>query len=238
MTNDKTFSHLSKDRNKEENAFAKEITMKNEKAGRTTDKSNNSSGGSKSNKGAITSVKKSLLKVSAAISDAEEFKSTAAFVKLKKMSFDELKFNLLLINGPNLNMLGKRDPEQYGTFTLEDVEKLSIQTAFLRGYKMECFQSSYEGAIIDKIHEAMETADGIVINPGAFTHYSYAILDAIDFCGIPVIEAHISDISKREDFRRISVLVKACCGQVKGHGLQSYPSAVNLLCDAIEKLLK
>jgi len=238
MVRDRSFSHLSKERNKEENDFAKEITKQIEKVNRITHKFDNSRSGSKSNEGTITSVKKSLLKGSAAIIAAEEFKSTAAFAKLKKMSFNELKFTLLLINGPNLNMLGKRDPEQYGTFTLADVETLSTQTAFLRGYKMECFQSNHEGAIIDKIHEAMETADGIVINPGAFTHYSYAILDAIDLCGIPVIEAHISDISTREDFRRISVLVKACCGQVKGLGLQSYPSAVNLLCDTIEKLLK
>lgn len=183
-------------------------------------------------------VKKTLVKGTITLPKVEESAVPAAFLKLKKITFDQLKFTLLLINGPNLNMLGKRDPEQYGTFTLADVEKISVETAFSRGYKMDCFQSNYEGAIIEKIHEAMDKYDGIVINPGAFTHYSYAILDAIDLCGLPVIETHISDISNREEFRRISVLAPACCGQVKGMGLQSYPHAVRLLCDLIEKRLQ
>ena len=168
----------------------------------------------------------------------EGLQTPAAFEKVKKVSFGELKFSLLLINGPNLDMLGKRDPKQYGAFTLADVEKLAVETAFSRGYKMDCFQSNYEGAIIEKIHEAMDQADGIVINPGALTHYSYAILDAIDLCGLPVIEAHISDISAREPFRRISVTSPACCGQVMGLGIGSYSRAVHLLCDTIEKLLQ
>lgn len=188
--------------------------------------------------GTVTETKKSLTKGSVVLPKAEEFNVTAAFEKLKKVSFDELKFSLLLINGPNLNMLGKRDPKQYGTFTLADVEKLSTDTAFSRGYKMECFQSNYEGAVIEKIHAAMNRSDGIVINPGAFTHYSYAILDAVDLCGLPVIEAHISDISSREPFRRISVISPACCGQIMGFGIESYPRAIHLLCDTIEKLLK
>ncbi len=183
-------------------------------------------------------TKKPLTKGSITLPKLEELNVTAAFEKLKKVSFSELKFSLLLINGPNLNMLGKRDPAQYGTFTLADVEKLAVDTAFSRGYKMECFQSNYEGAIIEKIHAAMNEADGIVINPGAFTHYSYAILDAIDLCGLPVIEAHISDISSRESFRRISVLSSACCGQIMGFGIESYSRAIHLLCDTIGKLLK
>jgi len=186
----------------------------------------------------VISTKKALTKGSITLPKTEEFKTTAAFEKLKKLSFNELKFSLLLINGPNLNMLGKRDPKQYGTFTLADVEKLSVDTAFSRGYKMECFQSNYEGAIIEKIHAAMSQADGIVINPGALTHYSYAILDAIDLCGLPVIEAHISDISSREAFRRISVISPACCGQIMGLGIESYTRAIHLLCDIIERLLE
>ncbi len=168
----------------------------------------------------------------------ENMTDTKVLAKLKKITFNELKFSILLINGPNLNMLGKRDPTQYGTFTLLDAEKLAVDTAFSKGYKMDCFQSNHEGSIIDKIHEAMEKYDGIVINPGAFTHYSYAILDAIDLCELPVIETHISDISQREDFRRISVISSACCGQIKGLGIKSYSEAVLLLCDIIEKRLK
>jgi len=148
--------------------------------------------------------------------------------------FDDLKLKILLINGPNLNMLGKRDPEVYGTFTLADTEKLSIETAFERGFKLDCFQSNYEGAIIEKIHDAMDEYDGIIINPGAFTHYSYAISDAIDLCGLPVVETHISDISKREDFRKLSVLASVCCSQIKGLGIKSYKRGVEILCDIIE----
>lgn len=166
-------------------------------------------------------------------------KNADTLQKIKPLkSFDDMKFSLLLINGPNLNMLGKRDPEQYGSFTLADVEKLSYDTAFLRGYKLESFQSNYEGAIIEKIHEAMDSHDGIVINPGAFTHYSYAIYDALDMCRLPVVEAHISDIAKREAFRKISVTAPACIAQVKGLGIESYSRAINILCDAIEKCIK
>ena len=192
----------------------------------------------KNENGTVTIGRKTIAKGSIALPKNEDFKATAAFEKLKKRRFNELKFNLLLINGPNLDMLGKRDPAQYGSFTLADVEKLAADTAFARGYKMDCFQSNYEGAIIEKIHEAMEQSDGIVINPGALTHYSYAILDAIDLCGLPVIEAHISDISSREPFRRISVTSPACCGQVMGLGIGSYSRAIHLLCDTIEKLLQ
>jgi len=153
-------------------------------------------------------------------------------------SFEDMKFSLLLINGPNLNMLGKRDPAQYGSFTLADVEKLSYDTAFLRGYKLESFQSNYEGAIIEKIHEGMNGHDGIVINPGAFTHYRYAIYDALELCSLPVVEAHISDIASREDFRKISVISPACIAQIKGLGIESYSRAINGLCDTIEKITK
>lgn len=188
--------------------------------------------------GNVTTLDKSLTIGSIKLPSKDNNHSTTTMEKLKKVSFDELKFSILLINGPNLNMLGKRDPKQYGTFTLPDVEKLSVETAFSRGYKLECFQSNYEGAIIEKIHSAMSTVDGIVINPGAFTHYSYAILDAIDLSGLPAIETHISDISTREPFRRISVIAPACCGQVMGLGINSYTQAIHLLCDTIEKLMK
>ena len=188
--------------------------------------------------GTVTMIEKSLTKGSIKLPQANIHQNNKTIEKLRKVSFNDLKFSILLINGPNLNMLGMRDPKQYGTFTLADVEKLSVDTAFSRGYKLECFQSNYEGAIIEKIHAAMSIVDGIVINPGALTHYSYAILDAIDLCGLPVIEAHISDISSREDFRRISVVAPACCGQIMGLGINSYTNAIHLLCDIIEKQMQ
>ena len=164
----------------------------------------------------------------------EQFKISEKYLR----KFDELKLKILLINGPNLNMLGRRDPGIYGTFTLADVEKLSVDTAFARGFKLDCYQSNYEGAIIEKIHEAMELYDGIIINPGAYTHYSYAIADAVELCGLPVVETHISDISKREDFRKLSVTSAACITQIKGLGIMSYKKGVEVLCDFIESHIK
>ncbi|MDD2392848.1 MAG: type II 3-dehydroquinate dehydratase [Eubacteriales bacterium] len=150
-------------------------------------------------------------------------------------AFGDLKLTLLLINGPNLNMLGKRDPKQYGTFTLADVEKTCSDKALSRGYELITYQSNHEGDIIDRIHSAMIECDGIVINPGALTHYSYAIRDAIELCGLPVVEVHISDISSREGFRRISVVEDVCISQVKGFGIDSYTKGIDILCDTIER---
>lgn len=157
--------------------------------------------------------------------------------KWNHKTFEELKFKLLLINGPNLNMLGRRDPEYYGKITLKDVEEQSAERALSRGFKLDCYQSNHEGAIIDRIHQAMDECDGIIINPGAYTHYSYAIHDALELCALPVIEVHISDISSREDFRRISVTKTACIAQVKGLGINSYLKGIDILCDSIEKNL-
>ncbi len=157
--------------------------------------------------------------------------------KWKMKSFEDMKFKLILINGPNLNMLGKRDPEHYGSFTLGDVEKTASEKAASRGYELICFQSNHEGAIIDKIHESMDLCDGIIINPGAYTHYSYAILDALELCGLPAVEVHISDISAREDFRKISVTSSDCIAQIKGLGIAGYVKGSDILCDTIEKSL-
>ena len=129
---------------------------------------------------------------------------------------------VLLVNGPNLDMLGKRDPTQYGNFTLKDVEKAFSKKASALGIKARFFQSNEEGAIVDAIHEALSYASGIVINAGAYTHYSYAILDALLLTKLPVMEVHISDIHKREPFRSISVIQPACVGQICGLGLDSY----------------
>lgn len=137
---------------------------------------------------------------------------------------------LLLLNGPNLNMLGHRDPAQYGTFTLADVENLVRETAGLFGFATDCFQSNHEGDLIDRIHAAMMLSDGILLNAGALTHTSYALRDAIELCGLPVMEIHISDIQKRELFRQVSVIHDVCHGQVAGLGLDSYRLATEQIC--------
>jgi chorismate mutase/prephenate dehydratase len=129
---------------------------------------------------------------------------------------------VLLVNGPNLDMLGKRDPAQYGTFTLADVEKAFAAKCAELGVEPRFFQSGCEGELCRAIHEAMGYAAGIVINAGAYTHYSYALLDALLLAKVPAMEVHISDIHSREPFRRISVIQPACVGQVVGLGMESY----------------
>ena len=129
---------------------------------------------------------------------------------------------ILLINGPNLNMLGKRSKEHYGSFTLSQVESAFETKAKSLGVQAKFFQSNDEGAIVTAIHDAMAYAAGIVINAGAYTHYSYAIFDALLLCALPVMEVHISNIHKREAFRNVSVIMPACVGQVYGLGLDSY----------------
>lgn len=139
--------------------------------------------------------------------------------------------NILLINGPNLDMLGHREPTHYGRFTLQDVERAFIQKATELGVEATCFQSNHEGDLIKAIHKAAKTVDGIVINAGAYTHYSYALLDALLLAEVPTMEVHISDIHKREPFRRHSVIRAACVDQVCGLGLDSY-------LVGLEKLIK
>ena len=129
---------------------------------------------------------------------------------------------ILLINGPNLNMLGKRSKEHYGSFTLAQVQSAFSTKAAALGVEPVFFQSNGEGEIVTAIHEAMQYAAGIVINAGAYTHYSYAIFDALLLCGLPVMEVHISNVHKREPFRSISVIQPACVGQIYGLGLESY----------------
>ena len=139
---------------------------------------------------------------------------------------------ILLLNGPNLNMLGTREPEIYGTTTLSDVEARLTSHAQEMGHELDCFQSNHEGVLVDVIQRSMGVYDGIVYNPGAHTHYSYALHDAITSVTTPVIEIHISDISKRkEEFRHHSVLADACIGQVKGLGPQGYLRALDLLLE-------
>lgn len=132
---------------------------------------------------------------------------------------------IIIINGPNLNLLGKREPEIYGSLTFEDYFSF-LQKKFA-AVELEYFQSNHEGALIDKIHEIGFSYQGIVINPGAFTHYSYALYDALKAVTTPAIEIHISDIDKREDFRKVSVTSAACIAQIKGKGLSGYEDAIH-----------
>lgn len=135
----------------------------------------------------------------------------------------------LLMNGPNLNMLGVRDPAIYGTDTLASIEAEVVAYGAQHGVQIDCFQSNHEGALIDELHEAHGVYDGIVYNPGAHTHYSYALHDAVECIDVPVVEIHISDISKREEFRRTSVIAPACVAQIKGKGKAGYLEAVDVL---------
>lgn len=134
----------------------------------------------------------------------------------------------LILHGPNLNLLGMREPDIYGTLT-EDVIAQSVVDAC--GKEVDLYQSNHEGDLIDELHKAPEEYDGVIINPGALTHYSYAIYDAIRAISIPVVEVHISDIKNREPFRAESVTAPACVAQFFGEGLQSYLKAVQFLED-------
>lgn len=136
---------------------------------------------------------------------------------------------LLVINGPNLNFLGIREPGIYGSSTYADLCRLIKDTARELNIEAEEFQSNHEGAIVDKIQWAYGKVDGIVINPAAYTHTSIAILDALKAVSIPAVEVHISDVDSREPFRQISYAGLACCKTIKGHGLQGYREAMQYL---------
>jgi 3-dehydroquinate dehydratase-2 len=138
---------------------------------------------------------------------------------------------ILLMNGPNLNRLGVREVGVYGTGTLQSLEEELRSFAKELGVMLDCFQSNHEGTIIDKLHEADGVYEGIILNPGAYTHYSYAIRDAIASISVPVIEVHISNIHKRESFRHVSVTAPATAGQIVGFGFYGYKMALLALIE-------
>ena len=133
---------------------------------------------------------------------------------------------ILVINGPNINMLGIREPEIYGKESFSSLLALLEQTSVEEQVKIEQYQSNHEGCLVDKIQEAYGKFDGIVINPAAYTHTSIAILDALKAVGIPAVEVHISDVSTRESFRQVSYPGLACCKTIMGHGLEGYREAI------------
>jgi len=138
---------------------------------------------------------------------------------------------ILVVNGPNLNLLGIREPEIYGKMTLRDIEEKITRAAKEKGVEVKFFQSNAEGAVIDKLHAERDWAEGVIINPGAFTHYSYAIHDAIAAIAVPTLEVHITNIHRREGFRQRSVIAPACVGQIYGEGVKSYLRALQALID-------
>ena len=141
--------------------------------------------------------------------------------------------HILVLNGPNMNMLGIRQPEIYGHETYEDLKALIQAEADRLGVTVSFFQSNHEGALVDAIQQAyFDKADGIIINPGAYTNTSVALLDAVKAVGIPTVEVHVSDPDSREDFRHVSYIRAACVATIRGRGLPGYVEALRLLCGA------
>ena len=145
------------------------------------------------------------------------------------------KFHCLVLHGPNLNLLGEREPEVYGKTTLAELNKELRALAKNRSCEIKIFQSNSEGRLIDLLHAHRKWAHGIVFNPGAYTHYSYALRDAVSAIQVPTVEVHLSDIHKREDFRKISVIAPVCKAQISGLGVGSYTSAFEKLIRAQPK---
>ncbi len=149
------------------------------------------------------------------------------YLKPGKKKVDMKK--IIVIHGPNLNLLGERETDIYGKITLDEINHRILQSVKDKEVKIEFFQSNYEGKIIDFIHEKRKWANGILINPGALTHYSYALRDAISSVNLPAVEVHLSDIHNREKFRHTSVIKDVCLDQISGMGLESYIKGLKIL---------
>jgi len=141
---------------------------------------------------------------------------------------------ILVINGPNLNMLGTREPDKYGKTTLAEIEKELYAYSFELGIDIEAFQSNSEGAIIDKIQQSLNGFDGILINPAGYSHTSISIRDAISAVNIPCVEVHLTNIHAREEFRQKSLIAPVCIGQISGFGERSYKLGLKALCDYLK----
>ena len=137
--------------------------------------------------------------------------------------------NVLLLNGPNLNLLGEREPAIYGTTTLSQLESLFAERGRELGVAVRAFQSNHEGALVDRLHEVRKWADGVIFNPGAYTHYSYSLRDAIVATRLRVVEVHLSDLTQREPWRRVSVIAEVAAHRIMGKGIAGYLEALEWL---------
>ena len=142
---------------------------------------------------------------------------------------------ILVLNGPNINVLGRRNPTIYGTLTLDEINRLISEQSEALGMEVVFYQSNHEGALIDRIQESWGNIDGIVINPGALTHYGYSLKDALIDAVVPVIEVHLGNIHAREEWRRHSVVADIARGQIAGFGWRSYTSAIEIMAGIIEE---
>ena len=143
---------------------------------------------------------------------------------------------LWLLHGVNLDMLGRRDPAQYGTLTLPELEAYVVDHAAARGFAVRCYQTNHEGGLVEKIHEIVrEGPDAVIVNPGAWTHYSYAVRDALEMVAAPIAEVHLSAIAGREEWRRHSVIADLAAVRVSGKGPEGYADAVDALADLVAR---